>query len=285
MSLVSSRRPARLSADVGTRRGPGNPAVGPGRPSRIRVDLRPDGTGGTAAVLTPLDRRALSAANVTTTLGRVPVGVSTVRTGVLTPDDAEPFLACGFQTAVQLEVLTHDLDGLPPRRTSPGPGAGVRFRAMRRTDVADLLTIDRAAFAAIDGIPTTAVARGWSDAATLDDAIRATPVTRVRVAVRADDPTRIIGFAVTGRARRFGYLQRLAVDPDHQSRGVGTALVLDSLRWCRRWGVRRVAVNTQTGNSRALSRYLALGFRRCQPALVICERRPVGADAGDGAAR
>lgn len=282
---MSSRRLTRLSADADTRRSPGTPTVGPGRPSRIRVDLRPDGTGGTAAVLTPLDRRALSAANVTTTLSRVPDGVSTVRTGVLTPVDAEPFLACGFETALQLEVLTHDLDGLPARRADRRPGAEVRFRAMRRTDVADLLALDRAAFAAIEGIPTSAVARGWSDAATLDDAIRATPVTRVRVAVRADDPTRVVGFAVTGRARRFGYLQRLAVDPGHQSRGVGTALVLDSLRWCRRWGVRRVAVNTQTGNSRALSRYLALGFRRCEPALVICERRPVGADAGDGAAR
>ncbi len=127
------------------------------------------------------------------------------------------------------------------------------------------------------------MARGWRDVATFVDAVRATPAARVRVAVRRDDPSRIVGFAVTGRARRFGYLQRLAVHPAHQSLGVGSTLVLDALRWCRRWGVRRVAVNTQAGNVRALRRYVDLGFRQCDPELLICERR-VGGDRPDGSA-
>ena len=51
-----------------------------------------------------------------------------------------------------------------------------------------------------------------------------------------------------GRAGPRGYLQRLAVHPDHQRAGLGGALVVDGLRWLRRWGAKEVLVNTQEGN-------------------------------------
>ena len=35
--------------------------------------------------------------------------------------------------------------------------------------------------------------------------------------------------AITGRDTRQGFLQRLAVAPEHQGQGLGTALVLDAL--------------------------------------------------------
>ena len=44
----------------------------------------------------------------------------------------------------------------------------------------------------------------------------------------------VVAYAITGRAGDIGYLQRLAVDPDHHHRGIGSALVLDSLGWARR---------------------------------------------------
>ena len=60
---------------------------------------------------------------------------------------------------------------------------------------------------------------------------------------------------------RAGYLQRLAVHPDHQRAGLGGALVVDGLRWLRRWGAKEVLVNTQEGNEPAVRLYEALGFQ------------------------
>src|SRR5439155_23116344 len=101
------------------------------------------------------------------------------------------------------------------------------------------------------------------DDAGLDEAVAATPHARFRVAVTGpaeDSP--VIGYAITGRAGRRGYLQRLAVHPDQQRRGLGTLLVDDALRWLRRWRAERAVVNTQMGNEKALALYERCGFVR-----------------------
>ena len=72
----------------------------------------------------------------------------------------------------------------------------------------------------------------------------------------------LIGYAITGRSGRRGYIQRLAVHPDCRGVGLGTALVTDGLRWLRRWRVRQAIVNTQFDNGRALALYERLGFAR-----------------------
>jgi ribosomal protein S18 acetylase RimI-like enzyme len=96
------------------------------------------------------------------------------------------------------------------------------------------------------------------DADGLRDALAATPVSRFRVA-RTD---RVVGYAVTGRSHVHGYLQRLAVAPSEQGRGVGRALVVDALSWLRRRGAGSALVNTQESNKAALGLYEALGFER-----------------------
>ena len=62
----------------------------------------------------------------------------------------------------------------------------------------------------------------------LGEALKATPHSYPRLA-RLDG--RYVGYAVTGRTEARGYLQRLAVDPAYQGRGVGTSLVEDSSNW------------------------------------------------------
>ena len=169
-------------------------------------------------------------------------GYQRVRTAALAPDEQAPFLAAGFEVDEHLHLLAHDLIGLDrPARPSP-------LRRARRRDRATALEVDRAAFSP-----------PWRlDLAGLREALLATPTVRFRVAV-VDG--RVVGYAVTGKAGWRGYLQRVAVHPDHTDRGLGRALVGDALDWLDRRGARRCVVNTQEGNAAALHLYEALGFR------------------------
>jgi GNAT superfamily N-acetyltransferase len=89
----------------------------------------------------------------------------------------------------------------------------------------------------------------------------------------------IVGYAVCGRAGHRGYVQRLAVAPSYQGRGVGAALLGDGLRWLRRWGARDALVNTQEDNDRSLRLYLRSGFVLQTDDLAVLHRsleaRPV----------
>ncbi len=85
---------------------------------------------------------------------------------------------------------------------------------------------------------------------------------------RAD---RLGGFAITGQSGTFGYLQRLAVDPEVQRQGVGRRLVEDSLQWMRRCGATTAMVNTALDNAAALALYAQAGFRLRSDTLTILE--------------
>jgi ribosomal protein S18 acetylase RimI-like enzyme len=169
-------------------------------------------------------------------------GVRRVLTGALQPGELAPFAANGFQEHEHLHLLRHDLRRLP---TAP---PGIHSRRARRRDRNRVLAIDARAFDAF-----------WTlDRRGLDDAIRATPSSRFRV---SDGHRRVVtGYAVTGRAADRGYLQRLAIAPEHQRTGIGRALVTDALRWLRRGGARVAIVNTQAHNTGALALYRACSF-------------------------
>ena len=57
-----------------------------------------------------------------------------------------------------------------------------------------------------------------------------------------------------------GHLARLAVRPDAQRKGIGTALVRDMLWQFERRGAERVTVNTQEDNQASLTLYQKAGF-------------------------
>ena len=85
-------------------------------------------------------------------------------------------------------------------------------------------------------------------------------------------PGSLLGYLITGRAGGRGYLQRLAVHPDAQRRGLGSTLVVDGLRWLRRHRCQQAVVNTQETNASALAMYEHLGFRRQQDGLAVLTR-------------
>jgi ribosomal protein S18 acetylase RimI-like enzyme len=179
-------------------------------------------------------------------------GYEAVVTGALSPAEQTAFRAAGFRPSEHLHLLSHDLRALP----SPEPHTELELRRAARSDRVTVLDVDGRAFEPF-----------WRlDEHGLDDALHATPHSRFRVAVLQGD---VVGYAITGRAGRRGYIQRLAVAPEHQRAGIGAALVLDALRWLRRWRADRAMVNTQLQNDRALGLYERVGFRRETVGLAV----------------
>lgn len=173
-------------------------------------------------------------------------------TGALAPNEQVGFLAAGFEIQEHLHLLTHDLAELPE------VPAGSLRRA-RRGDWPDVLTLDALAFDEF-----------WRlDEAGLEEALSATPTVRFRVTPVGG---RVVGYAVAGKAGRRGYLQRLAVHPDHQGHRLGLALTVDALRWLRRRNAEIALVNTQLVNQRAYDLYVSLGFRPEPDGLGVLRR-------------
>jgi len=80
---------------------------------------------------------------------------------------------------------------------------------------------------------------------------------RATVALRDDV---IAGYQIRTTTQMGGHLAILAVHPDHQREGIGSALVDDLLDRFVRRGVQRVTVNTQFDNRAALALYRRAGF-------------------------
>jgi ribosomal protein S18 acetylase RimI-like enzyme len=176
-------------------------------------------------------------------------GVAAAVTPALSPFEAEPFYRAGFTLHENLHLLARYLD-------APPPVPGHRLRRGRPWHRRKVLAIDAKAFEQF-----------WRfDAKALRDARRATPTSRFVISVGRDGPD---GYAVTGQAGARGYLQRLAVAPEQQGRGIGSSLVFDCLGWLHRRGVGVALVNTQDRNTRALGLYEHLGFVRQREGLVV----------------
>lgn len=212
-----------------------------------------------AASITPLPGARVTVAGLRHHLDALTQrGVHRVTTSALSPRDAGTWEAAGFVPSTALVLLRADLrTGPPPSRRSPSTVP--RRRAGRRADWPELATLDAAAFAPQPGLGVDG----------LFDAVAVTPAARVRVAGRPP-----LGFVLAGHDVQCGYLQRLAVLPHAAGQGIGSALVLDTLRWLRRRGSREALVNTEAGNGRALALYERHGFVRQAEGLVVLEHRP-----------
>lgn len=183
-------------------------------------------------------------------------GYAGVRTGALEPGARRAFDAAGFHVAQRLALLSLSAPFDLPRRPT-----GPRLRPMRTDhDWEEAHRLDAAAFGG-----------DWAfDAQALAEACSATPASRARLAVdRGGSP---VGFAISGRSGRHGFLQRISVDPHDHRQGIGSTLVADGLRWLRRWRTTTVLVNTEVTNTAALALYHRFGFAVRPDELVVMER-------------
>jgi ribosomal protein S18 acetylase RimI-like enzyme len=185
-------------------------------------------------------------------LGRLrDAGYREVLTNAVGPGTSLWLVDSGFAVRGRLHLLEHDLTDLPkPSR---------RTRRATRADREQIVHVDASAF---DDF--------WQfDELALREATRATPRAHTRVAARAGE---IFGYGLFGRAGTTGYVQRLAVEPNDQGRGLGRALLGDGLNWLHMHGATRALVNTQEDNARALDLYLRAGFRRLPVGLCVLGR-------------
>lgn len=95
----------------------------------------------------------------------------------------------------------------------------------------------------------------WSESAVRDELTG--PGRHSVVAVSGAD---VVGYAVTLRAHDVADLQRIAVRPDHQRRGLAHRMLEDVLAAARQEGADRVLLEVSADNAAALGFYTREGF-------------------------
>jgi ribosomal protein S18 acetylase RimI-like enzyme len=192
-------------------------------------------------------------------------GYRALRSPAIDGVTAQTFKRFGFDVIHSLTVLS--MGAAEMSRIQATAPASEQVRALRwgveslraTARVTQALAVDRAAF----GDARCLDLAGWRDT------LRATTQRRVWSVNRPREG--LIGFAVCGMERDDGFLQRLAVHPQHQRQGVGSSLVREAALWVAGRRGRRLLVNTEPHNVAALQMYRSLGFRDQPEALVVME--------------
>lgn len=132
-------------------------------------------------------------------------------------------------------------DKLPPAAGDSGA-----LRGMRPDDLEAIFELDTRAFR-----------RLWQNSrAELGEALKQS----IRATVFEKDG-KILGYQFSTASAWGGHLARLAVEPEYQEQGVGTALATDLIRSLSQRGFHRITVNTQGDNVTSHRLYRRLGFK------------------------
>lgn len=128
----------------------------------------------------------------------------------------------------------------------PGVREDLAVRPMRIEDLEDVYRVDRLAFEFI-----------WRNSrsqlkAAFREAFSSTVV---------EYEGRVQGYQISTWSPQGGHLARLAVNPEYQSQGMGSALLADLLDRFLDHGILEVSVNTQAENLSSLDLYRKFGFR------------------------
>jgi len=200
-------------------------------------------------------------------------GGTTQRTPALNERDALWFHERGFSVVQSLVMLRRNTIVSVPEtamahasRLAPERIVRSSWRTLRGRRQAALLSsvlrLDEIAFPAPWTLHRDAFARAC--AATSDHAVLTHNT--------ATEPSLLGGYALVGRTAHTAYLQRLAVHPTLRRRGLGSALVWESLAWAYARGATELYVNTEPHNEAALELYRTIGFVTVHEQLTVLER-------------
>jgi ribosomal protein S18 acetylase RimI-like enzyme len=177
-------------------------------------------------------------------------GAPAVLSTPLSRSARKPWETAGFSDYIDLALMRLGLD-------EPIPAPQHLVAREDEPDLEAMLAIDRFAFPEF-----------WRfDHLALVESTQATPKSSVFVI--KDGELGIAGFAVVGFGHAISYLQRVAVHPDWQGRGMGRSLVRAAGRSAKRNGSRAILLNTQFDNTSAIGLYEAEGFIQLPESLAV----------------
>lgn len=173
-------------------------------------------------------------------------GVHTVYVLILS-DWLQPVVehALEFKYCEEIITLRRAGPNLPPYNPN-STGAPV-IRNAEREDMAAMVAVDHVAFQAPWQLTRSDLRQAQRIAAS------------VTVALHGEQ---IVGYQLSTLFRQSAHLARLAVLPQAQGTGVGSALVDHMTRYFLRRSVRSITVNTQLSNHRSQRLYERYGFQR-----------------------
>jgi len=155
----------------------------------------------------------------------------------------ELLLSSGFELKQNIILLQRTVElPVPPYSLN-----GFNIRDMQIADLPIVAKVDLMAFGPF-----------WHN--TLDSLQRA--FSQSVSATVAEDVSGIIGYQISTGNPFGAHLARLAVQPEAQGRGVGTALVGHLIHHMKGQSARSISVNTQADNSASLALYAKTGFVR-----------------------
>ena len=93
--------------------------------------------------------------------------------------------------------------------------------------------------------------------------------TATSVVLTAMDSDYVGGYAIVGSQWGTAYLQRIAVDPASEGKGIGTDLVRAAVAWARSTPAATIVLNVRSSNTRAIALYERCGFRSTGVSLRI----------------
>lgn len=180
-------------------------------------------------------------------------GITGVLSPPLLPAARPPWEQAGFRPHARLVLMRRELDG-------PAASGHVVVPGDLR-DLGDALRVDQAAFDSFWRFDRTA----------LLEAVNATTQRAVHLVRRPGGG--LAGYAITGRGGTLAYLQRVAVDPAWQGRGIGRSLVRTAGAWAEAQGASALLLNTPEGNAPAAGLYASEGFRTITRDLAVMGRQ------------
>ncbi|HYI14715.1 MAG TPA: GNAT family N-acetyltransferase [Thermomicrobiales bacterium] len=137
-------------------------------------------------------------------------------------------------------------------RPAPPRLNGLRFESLDPDSIDQfegLLELDHASFPWL----------WWNSA---DEFLEYASAPGVQIDVGRDESGRVIAYTGTTRFRTWGHLDRIAVAPDLQGRGLGKAALDWAVMALARSGAKRIGLSTQARNTRSRQLYDSYGFRR-----------------------